>query len=597
MSRPGALATIRRGLTLSPELRFGLGMTLVLAAVATAGRIIVPIAVQQVLDGGLAPGEVDLAFVSRMIGMAVGTVAITAAATAGMHMRLARVSESALSRLRVRAFRHIHDLSMLHQASEQRGALVARVTSDVDEISRFMQWAGLMLLVNGGQALLALVAMLVYSIPLGLVVVVCVPLISFTIRLFQRRLHAAYSVVRARVGRMLAVLAEVVVGAPVIRAYGAEDVTRARLRDAIEDHRSAGLRAGTLSAAFSGTGEVLSAIVIAAVLVAGTVLAVAGSETVGTVVAFLFFGQLFVQPVQMLGEAVNEAQTAAAGWRRVLDILDIEPDVSDPGEAGVDLPRRPLGVGFEQVDFAYPGSEKDRARALQGVHVAIEPSTTVAVVGETGSGKTTFAKLLTRLMDPTGGRVLLGGVDARRVRFRSLRDRVVMVPQEGSLFRGTIADNVRMGDPDADDGAVRSAFVRLGLEDWLAELPAGLATQVGERGNSLSIGERQLVTLARAAIADPELLVLDEATSSVDPATEVRIGRALRQLSSGRTVVTIAHRLSTAEVADRVLVFDQGRLVQDGTHKRLVEEPGVYRRLHASWRRGTALGDSMADRR
>jgi ABC-type multidrug transport system fused ATPase/permease subunit len=172
-----------------------------------------------------------------------------------------------------------------------------------------------------------------------------------------------------------------------------------------------------------------------------------------------------------------------------------------------------------------------------------------------------------------------------------------MVPQEGSLFRGTIADNVRMGDPDADDGAVRSAFVRLGLEDWLAELPAGLATQVGERGNSLSIGERQLVTLARAAIADPELLVLDEATSSVDPATEVRIGRALRQLSSGRTVVTIAHRLSTAEVADRVLVFDQGRLVQDGTHKRLVEEPGVYRRLHASWRRGTALGDSMADRR
>jgi ATP-binding cassette, subfamily B, bacterial len=588
--RAGALATIRRGLGLSPELRRGLPFTLVLALVATAGRVIVPIAIQQVIDRGLTEGGVDMAFVGRMVLVAIAAVGITAAATSGMHVRLARVSETALSGLRVRAFRHIHDLSMLHQASEQRGALVARVTSDVDEISRFMQWGGLMLITNGGQALLALVVMLAYSPALGLTVVALVPLIVVTIRWFQRRLDAAYLIVRERVGRMLAVLAEVVVGAPVIRAYGAEERTSQRLGEAIEGHRSAGVRAGSLSSTFSGAGEMLSAIVIAAVLVVGTLLAVGGSVSVGTVVAFLFLAQLFVQPVQMLGEAVNEAQTAVAGWRRVLDILDIEPDVADPGTDGVDLPRRPLGARFDRISFAYPrpGAGSPPTVALSEVSVEIQPQTAVAVVGETGSGKTTFAKLLTRLMDPTQGIVSIGGVDVRRVRFRSLRDRVVMVPQEGVLFRGTIADNVRMGRPDATDPELLAAFERLGLADWLAELGSGLTTDVGERGGSLSVGERQLVTLVRAAIADPELLVLDEATSAVDPATEVRIGRALRRLTTGRTVVTIAHRLSTAEAADRVLVFDGGRLVEDGPHAELVAHGGVYARLHASWQRGSS---------
>jgi putative ABC transport system ATP-binding protein len=589
MRRPtDAWTTIRRGLALSPELRTGLPATVALALVSTAGRVIVPIAVQQVIDGGITPDGADMAFVGRMVVAAVGAVLVTALATGWMHVRLARVSETALSGLRVRAFRHIHDLSMLHHASEQRGALVARVTSDVDEISRFMQWAGIMLITNGGQALLALVVMLVYSVPLGLTVVALLPVISWTIRLFQVRLDAAYVVVRERVGRMLAVLAEVVVGAPVIKAYGAEQRTRARLGEAIEGHRSAGLRAGALSSAFSGTGEVLSALVIAAVLVAGTLLTVAGSTTVGTVVAFLFLGQLFVQPVQMLGEAVNEAQTAVAGWRRVLDILDIAPDVADPGPGGEDLPDHPLGVVFEGVGFSYPRTDGPVRFALRAVTVEIMPTTTVAVVGETGSGKTTFAKLATRLMDPTEGQVLIGGVDARHIRFASLRQRVVMVPQEGMLFRGSVADNVRMGRPDASDDDLRRAFDRLGLSDWLGELPRGVATEVGERGGSLSVGERQLVTLVRAAIANPEVLVLDEATSAVDPATEVRIGRALGRLTSGRTVVTIAHRLSTAEAADRVLVFDDGHIVEDGTHAALVELGGTYARLHASWIRGTA---------
>lgn len=592
--RRGATATIRRGLSLSPELRRGLPGTLLLALIATAGRVIVPVAVQQIIDGGFAAGGVDMGFVAQMTGWAFLAVVVTAGSTGGMHLRLARVSETALSRLRVRAFRHIHDLSMLHQASEQRGVLVARVTSDVDQISRFMQWGGLMLIINGGQALLSLVVMFVYSPRLALVVVLLVPLIVVTIKWFQSRLEVAYLTVRERVGRMLAVLAEVVVGAPVIRAYGIEDRIRNRLGDAIENHRRSGVRAGALSSSFSGAGELLSAVIVAAVLVVGTILAVGGSISVGTVVAFLFLVQLFVQPVQMLGEAVNEAQTAVAGWRRVLDVLDIAPDVADPGSGGVDLPHEPLGVAFDGVSFRYPrpgevAREASGTAALLEVSLEIEPRSRVAVVGETGSGKTTFAKLLTRLMDPTSGRVLMGGADLRTVRFESLRDRVVMVPQEGMLFSGTIADNVRMGRPEASDDELTSAFDRLGLRDWLGELTAGLATQVGERGNALSVGERQLVTLVRAAIADPDLLVLDEATSAVDPATEVRISRALTGLTTGRTVVTIAHRMSTAESADRVIVFDRGRIVQDGSHSQLVAEGGIYGRLYESWQRGTSV--------
>jgi ATP-binding cassette, subfamily B, bacterial len=322
-------------------------------------------------------------------------------------------------------------------------------------------------------------------------------------------------------------------------------------------------------------------------------MAVDGTVTAGTVVAFLFLIQLFVQPVQMLGEAINEAQTAVAGWRRVLDVLEIPPDVADPGDdrdrpAGPSTRHRLLRSQLPLPASGEVAADATGTAALLGCHGSIAPDTRVAIVGETGSGKTTFAKLLTRLMDPSEGKVLVGGVDLKLVRFRSLRDRVVMVPQDGMLFRGTIADNVRMGRPEATDAELLDAFERLGLQDWLGELGQGLGTPVGERGNSLSVGERQLVTLVRAAIANPELLVLDEATSAVDPATEVRISRALNELTSGRTVVTIAHRLSTAEAADRILVFDEGHLVEDGSHRDLVSAGGIYATLHESWQRGTS---------
>ena len=589
--RVEALDTIKRGMSLSPEIRRGMLVTIALAVVATSGRVIIPVAIQQVLDGGLAEASVDMGFVGRMVVVSLAAVAITAIATGLMHLRLAVVSELALSNLRVRAFRHIHDLSMLHQASEQRGVLVARVTSDIDQISRFLQWAGLMILINGGQAILSMAVMAAYSWQMFLTVMALLPLILYSMRWFQKRLVVAHLVVREKVGRMLGALAEAVSGAPVIRAYGIEDRVRTDLGHVIEEHRVAAVRAGGMASGFSGVGELLTSAVSAGVLVVGAVLVTGGGTSVGTVVAFMFLVQLMILPINLLGEAINEAQGATAGWKRVLDVLDIPPDVADPGDDGVSLPAGSLGIRFEGVTFRYPrpgetAREATGTTALEGVSVELAPRSHVAVVGETGSGKTTFAKLATRLMDASEGKVLLGGVDVTRVRFSSLRHRVVMVPQDGMLFRGTILENVQMGKPGAARAEAERAFVSLGLTGWLSELGQGLDTQVGERGSSLSVGERQLVTLVRAAIADPDLLVLDEATSAVDPATEVRISRALNSLTEGRTVITIAHRLSTAEAADRVLVFDLGRVVQDGPHRRLVSEPGPYRHLHEAWERG-----------
>jgi putative ABC transport system ATP-binding protein len=327
------------------------------------------------------------------------------------------------------------------------------------------------------------------------------------------------------------------------------------------------------------TGQLVSGLTTAVVIVVGTLLAVNGSLTLGELLAFLFLVNLFTTPVQQATEILNEMQNAVAGWRRVIGIIDTHADVSDPGESGVELPRGPITVGFDDVSFAYPGGDT----VLHDVSLRIAPRSRVAIVGETGSGKSTLAKLLTRLMDPSSGEVTIDGVDLRRVRFGSLRNRVVLVPQEGFLFDASLLENIRFGAPEATEDDVRLTVTELGLDPWLATLPQGLATDVGQRGESLSAGERQLVALARAYLADPDLLVLDEATSAVDPSTEVRIQRALDSLTRGRTSIAIAHRLSTAQAADEVIVVDGGRVVERGPHSDLVDAGGVYSTLHASW--------------
>ncbi|SEL39549.1 putative ABC transport system ATP-binding protein [Blastococcus sp. DSM 46786] len=591
----GALATLRRGLRMMPEFRRGLPVTFALALVATAGRVVVPIAVQQVIDRGLgSPEGPDLGVVSWLVGACAVVVVLTAVAVYRMNVRLFRTTETALAGLRERAFRHVHDLSVLHQQGQRRGSLVSRVTSDVDQLSVFMQWGGVLGLVSVGQLVVATVVMFVYSWQLTLLVLVCFVPLVFAVRWFARRLVQVYGVVRERVGDVLAAVSESVVGAPTVRAYGVRARTAERLDAAIDRHYRAQVDAQKVTAAVFVSGEFVAAVANAAVVVVGVLLGLAGDITPGTLVAFLFLVTLFVAPVQTASEVLNEAQNAVAGFRRVLDVLDTEPDVRDPAVAAPDrvreLPAGPLGVRFEHVTFRYaPGARA----ALDDVDLTIAPRTRVAIVGETGSGKTTFAKLVTRLMDPVEGRVLLGSGDGgwvplADVAVSSLRARVVMVPQDGFLFDATVAGNVRYGRPGMTDDDVVDAFGDLGLGPWVAGLPAGVGTPVGQRGESLSAGERQLVAVARAYVADPDLLVLDEATSAVDPATEQRLTRALDTLTEGRTTLTIAHRLSTAERAEEVLVVDAGHVVQRGTHAELVDAEGPYARLHASWRRSSA---------
>ncbi len=581
-----AMQTIRRGIHYSPELKEGIGGTLLLALLASLGQVVVPVAVQQTLDRGLSsPGGPDVSYTVLMGVLAAAAIVVTSASSYFMTRRLFTTSERGLATLRIKAFRHVHDLPLLTQSTERRGALVARVTSDVDQVSQFLVFGGLIFVISIGQVLVATVVMVIYSWQLALVVWVCFAPLFLSLRFFQRRLSDAYGTVRRQVGALLSAIAEPVVGAAVVRSYAVEARTQARIDTAIAAHQAASTRAQGFTAFSFSLGGVSAGLANAGVLIVGIWLGLGlgfGEESItsGRVLAFAFLVTLFVGPVQIGTQILTDAQNAIAGWRRVIGILETPADLVDPGADGEVLPRGPIDVRFEEVGFAYPGGPP----VLRAVSLEIAAGRRVAVVGETGSGKSTVAKLLTRLMDPQDGRVLLDGVDVRRIAEESLRRSVVLVPQEGFLFDDTIAANARYGRLGATDEEILASAEELGLGDWVAGLADGLETRVGQRGESLSAGERQLVALLRAHLADPDLLVLDEATSAVDPALEMRIGRALERLMSGRTSVTIAHRLSTAEAADEVVVVDQGRVVQRGPHAVLVTEAGsVYAGLHRSW--------------
>jgi putative ABC transport system ATP-binding protein len=579
-------SAIRRAVVEAPVIARRLWVVLLLNLGGTAVQILIPVVVQVTIDQHiLGPGEVNMVPVTIAVSIGIAVVVLGGIMTRTGLVRLVRQASTGLADLRVIVFGHLLRRSVLHVQSERRGALVSRVTSDLRTLQDFMEWGGVMFLVNGTQVVMALVAMAIYDYRLTLIVIGGIVAYAAALLWFQRILSKRYDRVRRRVADSLAVMGEAINALPTVRAHGAEQVTMGRVDAALEDRFQAEFRTNHFGNVLFATAEIFAASLTALVIVVGLAMGPDQGITAGVLIAFLFLVNLLIQPIQTLVEILDFAQSAASGLRRVVEAIDAPIEIPEADQP-VPLPDGSLDVTFDQVGFAYTD---DTAEVLSDVSVHIDAGKRVAVVGETGSGKTTFAKLLVRLLEAGRGAVRLGGIDVRDISFDALRDHVAFVPQEGFLFTGTVADNVRYGDLGATDDDVAEAFHELALDAWLADLPAGIHTEVGERGSGMSAGEKQLVALVRAWISDPDLLLLDEATSAVDPALDVALRGAMERLTEGRTSVTIAHRLATAEAADEVLVFDKGRLVEQGPHDELVRAGGVYAALYQDWAAGTAV--------
>lgn len=584
LRRRGTVDTIRAGIAEAPALGKGLALTFLLALFGAAGRVTIPVVMQQAIDNGIVGAEVRVGYIFRLCAVAAMVVIIAAVSQRTAVYRLGSSAEEGLYGLRVRLFDHIHRLSLAAHNDERRGALVARVTSDIETLTMFFAWGGLAWMLNLSLMFVVACVMLAYDWVLAMVAFTVVAPLILVLRLVQKRLMRAYDGVRTNNAGMLSLISETVSGVETLQAYDAVEPALFRVEEATAKRSKTSIRAGVIGAFLFPSGEVFSVFTVAAVVGIGVWRGEAAGLSAGALVGFMFLTYRFLEPIAEFTEVIDQTQTAVAGLRRVLGILDTPigpPPATDP----VELPIGQLGISLSEVAFSYAPREEEVAptQVLSALTLNIPPAQHVALVGESGSGKTTIARLIARLADPTSGRVVIGGVNLKHVANEDLRRRLTVVPQEPFLFADTISYNLRFAKPEAPDSELWHAVEQLGLEDWVRALPHGLETQVGQRGQALSAGERQIVALLRASLVKPDVLILDEATSSVDALTEVRLARALQRLATGRTTISIAHRLSTAARADRVIVLAAGKVVEDGSHEMLMARGGEYRRMYDSW--------------
>jgi putative ABC transport system ATP-binding protein len=569
----------------APALSHGLGLTFGFAFLGTGARLVIPILIQQSIDHGLQPNQVRVSFIAMLGVIGACCVVISSVSLRVATKRLGTRAEEGLFSLRIKLFDHIHRLSLADHNEEKRGALVSRVTSDIETLTMFFSWGGLSLLLDGSQMIAVASVMLAYDWRLALVAfAVSAPLV-LVLRLVQAKLVSAHNISRERNAQLLGVFSEMVSGAETLRAYGAVDHVVDSVAKDVRRRGDSNIRAGVIGAFLFPSGEVFAVFTVMAVVGAGLLIGPAGGLTAGALVGFVFLTYRFLEPIAEFTEVIDQVQSAVASLRRVLGVLDTPIGPAQPSSPTL-LPKGALSIDFVDVSFAY-GSRlddvDDDTPVLNSINLHVPGGQHIALVGPSGSGKTTLARLIARLADPTLGNVLLGGVGLTRVENADLRRRLIVVPQEPFLFADTIAYNLRFASPEATDAVLQNAFSDLELDDWLETLPNGIQTHVGQRGGSLSAGERQLVALVRAAVVRPDVLILDEATSSVDASTEVRISRALRKLALGRTTVSIAHRLSTAARAERVVLLENGRIVEDGSHDQLIAKDGRYATQYQTW--------------
>jgi len=580
---------IGRGVTVAPALKSGIGLTFLFALFGTGARLVIPILIQQSIDHGLQPGRVDVSYIVRLSVIGAICVVISSFCLREATKRLGTRAENGLFSLRSQLFDHIHRLSLEEHNNEKRGALVSRVTSDIETLTQFFSWGGLGLLLDGSQMFAVAAVMLAYDWRLAVVAFITSAPLIFVLRFVQSRLVNAHNLSRERNADFLGSVSELMAGAETLRAYDAEEFMIDSVASSMRNRKRSNIRAGVIGAFLFPSGEVFAVFTVMAVVGTGLLIGPAGGLTAGALVGFVFLTYRFLEPIAEFTEIIDQVQSAVAGLRRVLGVLDTPigpPQTEHPRS----LPQGKLSVDIQDVSFAYGarlGEEDDDTPVLHDISLHIAAGQHIALVGPSGSGKTTIARLIARLTDPTIGRVQIGGVTLTEVSNVELRRRLIVVPQEPFLFANTIAYNLEFAEPYATPQAMTDAFTELGLSDWLESLPLGLDTHVGQRGSSLSAGERQLVALVRASMVKPDVLVLDEATSSVDSLTEVRISRALERLALGRTTISIAHRLSTASRADRVVMLEAGRIVEDGSHLALMQAGGKYASLYDAWLNST----------